>query len=91
MVDDPRDPQHSSGTSNDGGGSSLRALGEYYMIGIVFPLALLVGFFAGQWIGGLLGAETGGAVVGLLLGTAAAFWNLVVTLQRIEGRRSRGG
>lgn len=88
MADEPRDPQNDSG---DDGGSTLRSLGEYYMIGIVFPLSLLVGFFAGQWLGRLLGAETAGAVVGLILGTAAAFWNLVVTLQKIERRRSRDG
>lgn len=88
MDDQPRDPPSGG---DDSGSSSLRSLGEYYMIGIVFPLSVLVGFFAGQWVGGLLGAETGGAIVGLLLGTAAAFWNLIVTLQRIERRGSRGG
>lgn len=64
------------------------SVGEYLQIGFVFPLALVVGFFAGRWVGEWLGGATAGAITGLLLGTAAAFYNLVQTLRRIERREA---
>lgn len=63
-------------------------MGEYMVIGVVFPVALVGGFFVGRWIGALLGAATAGALVGLLLGTVAAFYNLYETLKRIERREA---
>lgn len=76
--------------SGSGGGwtSGMGVMGEYMVIGVVFPVALVGGFFLGWWIGGLLGSETVGAFTGLGLGTVAAFYNLFETLQRIQRREA---
>jgi hypothetical protein len=66
----------------------MGTLAEYSVVGFVFPLALVIGFFVGRWIGNLLGGPTVGALVGVLLGTAAGFYNLWETMQRIERREA---
>ncbi len=66
-------------------------MGEYAVIGFVFPLTLIVGFFVGRWLGAWLGGPTVGMVVGILLGAAAAFWNLYSTLRRLERREAERG
>lgn len=76
--------------SGSGGGwaSGMGTMGEYMVIGVVFPVALVGGFFLGRWIGGFFGGPTAGALTGLSLGTAAAFYNLWETLQRIQRREA---
>lgn len=64
----------------------MGTIGEYLTIAFVFPVALVLGFFAGRWVGGWLGGPTAGAITGLLLGTAAAFYNLWETLKRLDRR-----
>jgi hypothetical protein len=71
-----------------GWASGMGTMGEYLTIGVVFPVALVGGFFLGRWIGGFFGGPTAGALTGLLLGTAAAFYNLWETLQRIQRREA---
>lgn len=63
-------------------------VGEYAVVGFVFPLALVVGFFVGRWVGTWLGGPTAGMAAGLLLGAAAAFWNLYSSLRRLERREA---
>ncbi len=76
--------------SGSGGGwtSGMGVMGEYMVIGVVFPVALVGGFFLGWWIGGFFGSETVGAFAGLGLGTVAAFYNLFETLKRIQRREA---
>jgi hypothetical protein len=45
-------------------------------VGLVFPVAVVIGYFAGRTIGGWLGAEEGGALAGILVGVASGFYNL---------------
>lgn len=82
-------PDRASGGAVDWG-----SVGEYAVIGFVFPLTLMVGFFVGRWLGSLLGGPVVGMVAGVLLGAVAAFWNLYSTLRRLErreaGRRDAG-
>lgn len=82
------------GSSRGGWAAGMGTLAEYSVVGFVFPLALAIGFFVGRWIGGLLGGPTVGALAGVLLGTAAGFYNLWQTMQRLErreaARRSEG-
>lgn len=76
------------GPEERGGSSGLGTAAEYSVIGFVFPLALVIGFFVGRWVGSLLGGPTVGIVVGVLLGAVAGFWNLYSSLQRIERREA---
>lgn len=45
-------------------------------VGLVFPVAVVIGFFAGRTIGRWLGAEEAGALTGVLIGVASGFYNL---------------
>ncbi len=60
-----------------------RALwGDLLSMGLVFPIAIVLGFFLGKWIGGLFGHAEAGQWVGLVWGIAAGFWELYkVTLR----------
>lgn len=57
------------------------------VVGMVFPVALLMGYFAGRWIGGLFGAERVGSLIGLFVGLGAGFRNLFVMIDRYGGKR----
>ena len=60
-----------------------RALwGDLLAMGLVFPIAIVLGFFIGRWAGGLFGHPEVGQWVGLVWGIAAGFWELYkVTLR----------
>jgi len=63
-------------------------------VGMVFPVALLLGYFGGGLIGGWVGASRGGSWIGLGLGLLSGFYNLfkvALMLQRRERRASEGG
>lgn len=65
----------------------LRRALDYSVIGLVFPVAMIMGFLAGRWIGGFFGQARLGSIVGGLFGIAAGFYNLyemVVKLNRDE-------
>jgi hypothetical protein len=62
-----------------------RALwGDLTSLGMVFPIAITVGFFLGRWVGGRLGHPAVGQYVGLAWGIAAGFWELYKTTQRLD-------
>jgi len=67
-------------------GAGLESYAEYSVVAFVFPVAVAIGFFGGRWIGSLLGGPMVGGMVGVLFGTAAGFYHLWQTLQRIERR-----
>ena len=62
--------------------------GDLMALGMVFPIAIALGFFLGRWVGGLLGHPRAGMLVGLVWGVAAGFWELykvTVRLNRMDG------
>lgn len=61
-----------------------RRIGEYTSLAFVIPAAMLVGFFGGRWLGGVLGGPGIGSAVGLVFGTGAAFLSLYHSLRRLE-------
>jgi putative Mn2+ efflux pump MntP len=62
-----------------------RALwGDLMAMGMVFPIAIALGFFLGRWVGGLLGHPRAGMWVGLVWGIATGFWELYKTTQRLD-------
>lgn len=62
-----------------------RALwGELTSLGMVFPIAIVLGYFLGRWIGGLVGHPKPGQWVGLALGIATGFWELYKVTIRLD-------
>ena len=62
-----------------------RALwGELTSLGMVFPIAILMGFFLGRWIGRGLGHAEGGQWIGMVLGIATGFWELYKVTRRLD-------
>ena len=56
-------------------------------LGMVFPIAIVLGFFLGRWLGGRLGHPKLGMAVGLVWGAATGFWELykvTVRLNRLD-------
>ena len=53
-------------------------------VGMVFPIAIVAGLFAGRWIGGWFGHKELGQWIGLAWGIAAAFWDLFKTSQKLD-------
>jgi hypothetical protein len=53
-------------------------------VGLVFPVAVVIGYFGGKTVGGWLGAEQGGALAGVLLGVVSGFYNLVKVALRLQ-------
>lgn len=69
----------------------VRRLVDYSVMGLVFPLATVLGYFAGTWIGGWLGNEELGGWIGGLLGIAAGFYNLIEMSQKLSREDSGSG
>ena len=62
-----------------------RALwGDLMGLGLVFPIAIALGYFAGRWAGGKLGHPTAGIWIGLAWGVATGFWELYKTTVRLD-------
>lgn len=62
-----------------------RALwGDLMSMGLVFPIAIVLGFFVGRWVGGLVGHPEGGQWIGLVWGIAAGFWELYKVTVRMN-------
>ena len=61
-------------------------------LGMVFPIAIALGFFVGRWVGGLLGVPRVGMALGLVWGVATGFWELYkVTVRLNRFDQAEGG
>jgi len=58
-------------------------LADLSTIGLVFPVATVLGYFAGRLVGGWLGEAALGAIVGGGLGIVAGFYNLFKVARRL--------
>jgi hypothetical protein len=69
----------------DGVDAKERALwGDLLSLGMVFPIAIALGFFVGRWVGGIMGHPVAGQWWGLGWGIATAFWELYKTTKRMD-------
>ncbi|HJV48521.1 MAG TPA: AtpZ/AtpI family protein [Geothrix sp.] len=69
----------------DGADPRERALwGQLASLGTVIPIAIVLGFFIGRWIGRKLGHPEAGQWIGLVWGLATAGWELFKTMQRLD-------
>jgi F0F1-type ATP synthase assembly protein I len=63
-------------------------------VGMVFPIALLLGYFAGKFVGGFFGAPETGGWIGGAFGLVAGFYNVYKTalvLQQQDDEEMRRG
>jgi len=58
--------------------------GDLISLGMVFPIAIVLGWYIGQWIGGLLGHPKPGRLIGLAFGILSGFWELFKVAKRLE-------
>lgn len=58
--------------------------GDLMALGMVFPIAIALGYFVGRWLGGLLGHPKTGMAVGLVWGVATGFWELYKVTIRLN-------
>jgi F0F1-type ATP synthase assembly protein I len=55
---------------------NANAIYQAVTLGMLFPVAIGVGYFGGRWLDGLLHTRPWLAIIGTVLGAAAAFVNL---------------
>ena len=53
-------------------------------MGMVFPIAVVLGYFIGQWVGGKFGHPEAGRIIGLVLGIITGFWELFKVAKRLD-------
>lgn len=58
--------------------------GDLMAMGMVFPIAIVLGFFGGRWIGGWFGHPVPGQWIGLIYGIATGFWELYKVTQKLN-------
>jgi len=58
--------------------------GDLMAMGMVFPIAIALGFFIGRWAGRVTGYPRTGVLLGLFWGMAAGFWELYKTTLRLN-------
>jgi len=68
----------------------LRVL-DLSAVGLAFPIALLLGYFAGRTIGDWLGSAQIGGLVGALFGIVGGFYNLFKMVARLAPRSGAPG
>jgi Putative F0F1-ATPase subunit Ca2+/Mg2+ transporter len=59
------------------------AWGDLLSLGLVLPIAIVLGFYIGRWVGGLFGHPAPGQYIGLVWGVATGFWELYKVNARI--------
>lgn len=70
---------------SDGANAKERALwGDLLSLGMVFPIAIALGFFLGRWIGTQFGHPKAGQLIGLAWGVATGFWELYKVTERMN-------
>jgi len=70
---------------NDGVDAKERSLwGDLISLGLVFPIAIALGYFIGRWVGGKFGHPAAGTLIGLGWGILTAFWELFKITKKLE-------
>jgi len=58
--------------------------GDLIALGMVFPIAIVLGWYLGQWIGGMFGNPTAGRLIGLVFGIFSGFWELFKVTKKLN-------
>lgn len=89
----PASPDPDGGDDRAGWIRQLAAIGS---VGMVFPVAIAIGFLGGRWLDARLGTDPWLSLAGFALGVVAALRNLLQSVERLdeseeEARRREGG
>ncbi len=60
------------------------------VIGMVFPVSLVLGYLAGRWVGSLFDAARVGGMIGAAFGLVSGFYNMFKMVSRM-GSDARAG
>jgi hypothetical protein len=82
MTDTPQDPEKPQQEEPSG---ATRRLATATHLPYFLPLAIIIGAFAGRWIGGKFGHAEGGTLVGLVWGFATAVWEVIKVQKGLSG------
>lgn len=63
--------------------ASLRRIADASSIGLAFPIAIVIGYFFGRWLDGVLGTAPWMMAIFSVFGIAAGFLNAIRTAIRI--------
>ena len=58
------------------------------VIGLVFPVSMVLGYLAGRFVGGFFDAARLGGVIGGLVGIVSAFYNMFKMVSQIPSGSS---
>jgi len=73
------------GSKKDGADAKERSLwGDLISLGMVFPIAIVLGWYLGQWIGGMFGHPVPGRLIGLGWGILTGFWELFKVAKKLD-------
>ena len=62
--------------------SALASVGDLSAIGLTLVLAIVIGTFAGKWLGSKFGNQQLGLIIGFLFGTVAGFIQMYKSISR---------
>ena len=65
-------------------------MADYSTIGLAFPIAIALCWFAGGWIGGLFGSAAAGNWIGGSFGLVAGFYNVYRTALLLQEQDTIG-
>jgi len=63
--------------------ASLRRIADASSLGLAFPIAIVIGYFFGRWLDGVLGTAPWMMAIFSVFGIAAGFLNAIRTAIRI--------
>ena len=61
------------------------------VLGMVFPVSLVLGYFAGRWIGSFFDAVRVGGMIGAVFGILGGFYNMFKMVSAMGSDSSRTG
>lgn len=85
MVEPPSDPEAESRRRE------WVKLMNLSVIGMVFPVSLVLGYLAGRWIGSFFDAARVGGMIGALFGLVSGFYNMFKMVGRTGSDAAGGG
>jgi ATP synthase protein I len=69
--------------------SLMRSLAPFFTIGIQMALTVVVMFFVGRWLDGVLNTAPWLMIAGLLVGSAAGLYKFIQTVSEVTRKEER--
>lgn len=78
-----------SGKRRGRSAASLRRIADASSLGLAFPIAIVIGYFFGRWLDGVLGTAPWMMAIFSIFGIGAGFLNAIRTAIRIGREEDR--